>query len=62
MIPPISSHFHAMSRTASRINDGMRCMKNAPSFSQIVIPDANESSANILTNRMAQMPKILGDQ
>jgi hypothetical protein len=36
MIPPINSHFDATSREASKINEGIRCIKKEDNCCQMV--------------------------
>ena len=50
------------SLSSSKINDGMRCMKNAPIFCQIVNPCSKASAANKLIKRIARIQIIRGDQ
>jgi hypothetical protein len=61
-MPPISSHFQATIRKASKIKDGMSWIKKPPSCCQIVRPGAKASVANILTKRIAKMQIIRGNQ
>jgi len=61
IMPPINSHFQAIIRKISKINDGMRCLKKAPIFCQIVIPCSKASKANKLIKRMARIQIILGN-
>jgi len=62
IIPPIYSHFHATIRNASKINDGMRWIRKAPSCCHMVCPGVNESMANKLINNIARIQRILGAQ
>ncbi len=62
IIPPAYSHFHATIRKASKINDGIRCMKKAPICCQMVSPGAKASAANKPTKSMARMQIIRGNQ
>jgi len=62
IIPPTFSHFHAMISTASRTNDGMRCIRKAAVFCQKVRSDEKESNANKLTKRIAKMHSMLAVQ
>jgi hypothetical protein len=62
IIPPVFSQFHAMISVASRINDGMRCIRKATVFCQKVRSEEKESSANKLTKRIAKMHIILAVQ
>jgi hypothetical protein len=60
IIPPTFSHFHATIRTASKTNDGIRCIRKAAIFCQNVCSVEKESKANRLTKRIASMHRILG--
>ncbi len=62
IIPPVFSHLQAMISIARRINDGIRCIRNAVVFCQMVRSGEKESSANILIKRIARMQMILGTQ
>jgi hypothetical protein len=62
MMPPINSHFQAIIRNKVKINDGIRCMKNAPSFCQMLIPCSKASAANRLIKRIAIIQIIRGAQ
>jgi hypothetical protein len=62
IIPPANSLYHARIRITSKIKDGIRCIKKAPSCCHMVRPGSNASAANILMNNMARMHIILGSQ
>jgi len=62
IIPPTFSHLHATISTASKTNDGMRCISKAAMFCQKVRSDEKESNANKLMKRIARMQRILGVQ
>lgn len=61
-IPPVFSHFQAMISVASRTNVGIRCIKKARAFCMKVRSEENESNANRLMKRMAQIQSILAVQ
>jgi hypothetical protein len=62
MIPPICPHFQEIMSTASRINEGTRCIRKAPIFCQNVRSGEKASAANKLTKRIARIQRILGVQ
>lgn len=62
MIPPINSFFHAKMSKASKINEGMRCIKKAPICCQNESSDENASNANRLTKAIASMHNMRGNQ
>lgn len=62
IMPPISSHFQAIIRKAIRTNDGIICIKKAPSCCRMVSPGAKASVAKRLTNIIARIQIILGSQ
>jgi len=61
-MPPISSHFHATNKMASRIKDGIRCIMKSPSCSWMLRPGPKASAANTLTKRIARIQMIQGIQ
>ena len=60
IMPPIFAHFHAITRIASKMNDGTRCIAKASRFCHKVRSGENESSANKLIKRIATMHRIRG--
>jgi len=61
-IPPIYSHFHARISIASKIKDGIRCIKKPLICCQIVSSDEKASVANILIKIIAKIHVTLGSQ
>lgn len=62
IIPPIFSHFQATSNNAMRMNVGIKCIMKFCNCCPTVSPGSNESSANILMNRIAMMQITRGSQ
>ena len=61
-IPPVFSHFHAMISEASRINDGILCIRKAVVFCRKVRSEEKESNEKILIKIIAKIPIILAVQ
>ena len=62
IIPPTFSHFQEMISTASKINDGILCIRKAIVFCKKVRCEEKASNENILIKRIARMQRILGVQ
>lgn len=61
-IPPITSHFQAITSTPVKIRTGILCMRNPSIFLPIGSSPPNTSIENINMKRMAMIVKIRGIQ